>query len=111
MKLSISKNKLKINFKLKEKILSLKGIIEIPLKNIKKVHTEPPKLGLAMRVGTHFPGLIRAGTFYTRRGKEFWYFTRGKKFLVIELKNDAYKRIILGLEKNRFWKKEIDEKL
>ena len=28
--------------------------------------------------GTSIPGLIKAGTFYSNRGKEFWYVTKGK---------------------------------
>jgi len=44
--------------------------------------------------GTYLPEVIKAGTYYTPRGKEFWYVTK-KGCLVLELRDEPYKRIIL----------------
>jgi len=61
--------------------------------------------------GTFFPGIIKAGTYYTKRGKEFWYYKKGKKPLVLELRNESYKRIILGLDDAPAWQQEIQEQI
>ncbi len=111
MRLSIVKNKLCISFSLSKKILSVKGSFKIPLKNIKRVTTEKPKPTWKeiKAPGTFIPGLIKAGTYYTDSGKQFWYVTKGKGILNIELKNESYKRIVLGLDNNVKWAKKISE--
>ena len=44
----------------------------------------------------------------TKRGREFWYVTTNRGFLTIELKNDNYKRIVLGLNDNQYWADQIE---
>ena len=111
MRLSIVDDELKISFSITKKILALKGSFSIPLKNIKKVSTESPKPTWkeVKAPGTSIPGLIKAGTYYSDRGKEFWYVTKGKKILNLELKNESYKRIVLGMDSNVKWAKKISE--
>jgi len=58
---------------------------------------------------TNLPGLIKAGTYYTDKGKQFWFVTKGKGILNIELKNEPYKRIILGIDDNVKWAKKISD--
>jgi hypothetical protein len=53
--------------------------------------------------GTNIPGIIKAGTYFTNRGKEFWYITRGREILRIELKGLFYNRIILGVKDSSLW--------
>jgi len=55
------------------------------------------------------PGLIKAGTYYTDKGKQFWLVTKEKGILNIELKNESYKRIILGIDNNVKWAKKISD--
>ena len=113
MKLKIEADKLKVEFGGLERILGFKRSLEIPLKYIDRVSLEKPASSWKdLRApGTYFPGVIRAGTYYTPRGKEFWYITAGKTPLTIELKQGEYKRIILGLEKSEgeTWKQMLDE--
>ena len=111
MRLSISNKQLRISFSITKKILSMKGSFKIPLKNIKQITTEMPKPTWKeiKAPGTSIPGLIKAGTFYTDRGKEFWYVTKGKGILNIELKNESYKRLVLGLDNNVHWAKKISD--
>ena len=113
MKLTIKNGSLRIEFEGIEKVLCLKCVIEIPLKHIKKVSIEKPKRSWSdIRLpGTWIPRVIRAGTYYTSRGKEFWYMPRKKKPLVIELREGDYKRIILGLDDNEKWKAKIESLL
>jgi hypothetical protein len=111
MKISIIKEEVRINFSIAKKILTVKGSFKIPLKHIVRVTTLKPKPTWKeiKAPGTHIPGLIKAGTFYTDKGKEFWFVTKGKGILNLELKNESYKRIILGLDTNVKWAKKISE--
>jgi hypothetical protein len=112
MKLSISNEVLKIELGILEKILSFRGSLVIPLKNMGKATTKPPETCWWRDIrmpGTYFPGLIKAGTYYTRNGKEFWFVVRDKKYLTIELENESYKRIVLGLDENEQWAEKINQ--
>ena len=112
MRLILEKNVLKINLGCWEKLLACHGSFEIPLYHIETVSENLPQYTWkTIRCpGTVLPWVISAGTFYTKRkqwDKEFFYWTRGKKFLVIELKNESFKRVVLGVEKPGFWIQEI----
>jgi hypothetical protein len=49
--------------------------------------------------GTEVPGVIKAGTYRTSRGREFWYVTRRGRAhpVTISLKDHGYARLVLGL--------------
>jgi len=111
MKITITEDQLEINFSTTKKILSMKGSFKIPLKHIQSITTQLPKPTWKeiKAPGTMIPGLIKAGTYYTDKGKQFWLVTKGKGILNIELKNESYKRIILGIENNVKWAKKISD--
>ena len=108
LKLQISDGKLRIDLGDLEKVLAIKGGFEIPLENIVEVGTEAHRTGWkeTRAPGTHLPGVIKAGTYYTPRGKEFWYVTE-KGVLVLELENETYKRIVLSIDGNTEWAARI----
>jgi len=83
--------------------------LEIPLAHIASATTdEPPSSWTEIRApGTFLPGVIKAGTYYTPRGKEFWYVTKDKDYLVLELRDEPFKKIILTLEQNELWVQRI----
>ena len=109
MKLSITNNKLRIELSFAEKFASLKNSFEIPLKNIRFVSTKKPKAGIfdIRAPGTYIPGLIRAGTYFSKRGREFWFVKKNKNHLIIELADEKYTRIILSIENNKDWERRI----
>ncbi len=111
MKITITEDQLEINFSTTKKILSMKGSFKIPLKHIQSITTQLPKPTWKeiKAPGTMIPGLIKAGTYYTDNGKQFWLVTKGKGILNIELKNESYKRIILGIDNNVKWAKKISD--
>ncbi|MEM7554995.1 MAG: PH domain-containing protein [Cyanobacteria bacterium P01_A01_bin.84] len=115
MKLNIANKNLKIKFTLKEQLLAVRlhKLWEIPLSNIKQVTTNQPETHWkdVRAPGSSFPGLIRAGTYHTKRGKEFWYVTNNKNYLIIELKNEDYQRIIFTLNENNIWQQQINDLL
>ena len=112
MKLEISNGKLKIDLGDLEKVLAVRGGFEIPLENIVKAGTEAHRTGWreTRAPGTHLPGAIKAGTYYTPRGREFWYVTE-KGVLVLELEHESYTRIVLSMDGNKEWAERISEAL
>lgn len=76
--------------------------IQIPVEHITRAWLGMPKSSWKeLRVpGSFIPGLIKAGTYITPRGKEFWYVTRKKQYAVtIELTGEPYARLVLGVER------------
>ncbi|MGK7889001.1 MAG: hypothetical protein AB4042_06675 [Leptolyngbyaceae cyanobacterium] len=61
--------------------------------------------------GTFVPGVIRAGTYYTQQGREFWYVTRQEgggfeQVMVLSLSltaDEYYKRIVLSVPECQSW--------
>jgi hypothetical protein len=57
------------------------------------------------------PGIIKVGTYYSSRGKEFWYVTQKQNYLTLELKDESFQRIILTLDDNQVWLEHINQYL
>lgn len=118
MELSVDGDTFRIELGTLEKVLSFKrGSLEIPLEHIREARTGLPKqAGWDIRApGAFLPGVVKAGTYYVKRGKEwereFWYVKRGTRSLTVELVRETYKRIVLGLddEQNEYWAREIND--
>ncbi|WGV28640.1 hypothetical protein [Halotia branconii] len=111
MYMSIVEQKLQIEFTWKEQLLAVRfqKKWEIPLAHIQQVTIAKPQSNWKdLRApGTLIPGVIKAGTYYTQRGKEFWYVNRQTNYLTIELQNESYKRIILTIDNNQSWQKNL----
>lgn len=78
----------------------LGSAITIPVAHIKSVtNAEPASNWKEIRApGTFIPGVIKSGTYYSDRGREFWYVTREKDYLILELKDEYYKWITLTID-------------
>ena len=103
---------IEIQLSTKEKILSFHGsFANIPINSIKKVSTSTPKSSWndIKLPGTDI-GFFKAGTFITSRGTEFWcvYKRKSRSYLVIELKDHRYARIILTTDENNEIKNKIE---
>lgn len=109
MNLSIDRENSLLNIELSnhERLWSvrLNKMLSIPLGHIRGISTETPTISwFELRApGTFVPGLIKAGTYYNRQGRDFWYATRGKGFLVLELEGDKYNRVVLTMNDNEEW--------
>lgn len=107
MQLSLNQDQLVIQLDWYEQLLAftLHNPMTIPLAHLRQVTAEePPSRWTDLRVpGTHLPGVIKAGTYYTRHGREFWYATIDRKFLVLELREEPYEKIVLTMENNHDW--------
>ncbi|MFF0446689.1 hypothetical protein ACFYT4_09785 [Streptomyces sp. NPDC004609] len=80
------------------KLWALKSRLAIPLAHVRGATIDPgivrePK-GLRSP-GTHFPGLIVAGTYRTDGGKVFWDVRDPAKAVVIELTDERYTRLVV----------------
>ncbi|HEY9853400.1 MAG TPA: hypothetical protein V6D28_28275 [Leptolyngbyaceae cyanobacterium] len=114
MNLSIVENRLKIELEWYEQLwaFTLDKTMEIPISEIELATTEEPLSNWAeiRAPGTFLPGVIKAGTYYTLRGKEFWYVTREKDYLTLVLKKEEpYRRIVLTIDNNDDWVRRINE--
>ncbi|MBW4419257.1 MAG: hypothetical protein KME13_08505 [Myxacorys californica WJT36-NPBG1] len=115
MLLSISDTHFKIDLDLWERIWAFyfNADLHIPLAHIVRASTEEPSSDWreVRMPGTAIPGVIKAGTYYTSRGKEFWYVTRGSNYLTLELKDEFYQKIVLTIEQNQTWADQLNERL
>ncbi|MEB3830809.1 hypothetical protein [Phormidium sp. CCY1219] len=107
MKLNLNGYVFQIELDFWEQLLAfnLENKFDIPLSHIAKITAEePPSHWAEIRVpGTYFPGLIKAGTYYTPRGKEFWFVTRDKDYLVLELREEPYQKMVFTVDDNQYW--------
>jgi hypothetical protein len=82
------------------KIWALKSKIIVSKENIIRAYQNENEFtfwkGFRMP-GTEIPGIIAAGTFY-KKGRNFWDVINTKNALVIELKDNYYKKLIIEVE-------------
>ncbi|MFQ3679017.1 MAG: hypothetical protein SNJ60_00695 [Pseudanabaenaceae cyanobacterium] len=79
--------------------------IAVPIAQIRAVATTlPPADPWMIRApGTGLPGILAAGTFYSRRGREFWYVTSAESVLVLDMADFYYKRLVLNVPAAETW--------
>jgi len=81
--------------------LSLRKNVKIPLRCIADLSTAPATIPiLALRFGTHIPGLFAAGSFWTKGGKTFYYLRRRnrERCITLMLREHKYARVIVEVE-------------
>jgi hypothetical protein len=84
-----------------DKLWSLKSRLTIPLSNVRGATVDPgivhgPK-GIRAP-GTNLPGVIVAGTFHHEGERVFWDVHDPAKAVVIELADEHYARLIIGVD-------------
>lgn len=113
MNISIVGDKVRIELEWYEQLWAFTWdkIWEIPLSHIASVTSAEPQSNWAeiRAPGTFLPGVIKAGTYYSSRGKEFWYVTKDKDYLTLELKEESFKRIILTIDNSEEWVSRINQ--
>ncbi|AFY92321.1 hypothetical protein [Chamaesiphon minutus] len=115
MQLNLTTNRLTIELEWYEQLwaVTLERQMHIPLSRIDRATTEEPQSNWAeiRAPGTFLPGVIKAGTYYTKRGKEFWYVTSDRDYLTLELHDEPYRRIVITIPDNIVWAERIDRSL
>jgi hypothetical protein len=81
------------------KIWALKSRLIVPLPHIRGVHADPTMTldrckGLRLP-GTYVPGLIAAGTYYSRGRRVFWDVVRPQRSIVVDLADERYEALIV----------------
>ncbi|MDN5980023.1 hypothetical protein [Bifidobacterium mongoliense] len=83
-----------------DKVWSLTGKLIVPMEHVVGATEDPGILddvkGLRAP-GLHIPGKW-AGTFTNRGERVFWNVTRPERPVVIQLKDERYSRLVLGVE-------------
>ena len=115
MKLHLEARQLTIDLEWYEQLwaVTLDRQLHIPLDSIERVTTAEPQSDWAeiRAPGTFLPGIIKAGTYYTKRGKEFWYVTTDRDYLTLELHDEPYRRIVITIPDRIAWGERIDRAL
>jgi hypothetical protein len=111
MKLHLEARQLTIDLEWYEQLwaVTLDRQLHIPLDSIDRVTTTEPQSDWAeiRAPGTFLPGIIKAGTYYTKRGKEFWYVTTDRDYLTLELHDEPYRRIVITIPDPLAWGERI----
>ena len=99
MNIVIDKDAMRIELSILEKILTFHKSFKVPLSQITEVSNDllTPTWKEIRVPGTAIPGVTKAGTYYTSRGKEFWMLKKNDNPIRIELNNNKLKRVILGI--------------
>ena len=83
------------------KLWALRSRVTVPLAAVRSVRHDPDAAGTlwpGWRVpGTHFPGLITAGTYYWRGVKSFWSVKRKGNAVVIDLEGATFDRLVVDV--------------
>jgi hypothetical protein len=112
MQLSLADEKLSIEFEWYEQLWAFRfdRVMEISIAHVRSVSaTEPHSNWAQVRApGTFVPGIIKAGTYYTKQGKEFWYVTDDKNYLTLELQDEPYRQVIITIPESQSWLDRID---
>lgn len=115
MQLTLTPTTLQIHLTGQERLWAfhLGCLIEVPLTKITRVTTElPVSTWREIRApGTYLPGVIKAGTYYTERGREFWYVTDWSSVLHFEIQDDYYQEIILTVADHLTWVERIRQRI
>lgn len=83
----------------KEKFLALKRTISIPKENITSVSTEKARPAwLSIKRGTHIPKGFMAGTFWTRKGKAFYYVKDFTECVTLNLQDHEYSKVVIEVD-------------
>jgi hypothetical protein len=81
---------------------AMKHEIRVPLNHIVGMREAPsPSIGWFdgfKLMGTNCPNRFRAGTFYQQGAKVFWDARQGGKVLIVDLKDEGYKKLIVEVE-------------
>lgn len=107
MQIHLTTERLQIEFEWYERLwaVRIEPTMDIPLAHISSVTIDEPSSNWAeiRSPGTFLPGVIKAGTYYTKQGKEFWYVTDDRNYLTLELHDEPYRRIVMTSPDNRSW--------
>jgi len=83
-------------------VFAMKGKLTIPLSHVRSARHDPPYAdrfwhGFNM-IGSDFPGVFAAGTFWSSEGWRFWDVLHPEQAIVIELQDERLAEVIVDVE-------------
>jgi hypothetical protein len=102
--LELTKDELVVHLRAWEALASVHRSIRVPLANVRGATEDEGFRGreLGLRApGTGLPGVLHAGTFYKDGDRQFVFIGPHTHPVVIELENEKWRRIVLGVEDAR----------
>ena len=98
---SVRDNRLIVTIEGLRRIWALKRGFDIPMDRVVSVAADPDiaRTRKGTRApGTYLPGVITAGTYFRKGDRNFWDVIRTQNVIVIELRDEPYRRLILEVE-------------
>jgi hypothetical protein len=81
------------------KLWAFRSQLEIPVEHITAVEVDPAQVGRWWHgvkvLGTEFPGLFGAGTFYYHGQLVFWDVNDPTRTIIVSLDHERYKKLIV----------------
>ncbi len=114
---------IEIKFKDKNMILTVKGMhklwtlkseLIIPIEQIEGARINPEEAAYPKgwrSPGTYIPGLITAGTYRAKGNKVFWDVCNKEKTIIIDLKKNDYKSIVIEVNDPQNAVNQISKKI
>ncbi|HEY1419851.1 MAG TPA: hypothetical protein VGG90_03990 [Candidatus Dormibacteraeota bacterium] len=100
--IEVSATSLIVHIRGADQFFALKSQIEVPLDHIARVIVNPPEahsIWHGLRIGgTNLPGVITAGRFVHHGEWAFWDVSDPDKAICIELHDEHYARIVVGVD-------------
>lgn len=100
--LRVHNGNLEINIEGADKLWALKSQLTIPLAHISSV-THDPEIAKGWwhgfkAPGTNIPGVLTAGSYYEHKEWTFWDVHNPENTIVITLKDERYKKLVIEVE-------------
>jgi hypothetical protein len=98
--ITIEDGMLNVHLRLWDRILAVHGSLHVPLTHVKSASAGacPPVPWFSKLVGTDFPGVVAAGTFFDKSGWMFYDYGAGHECLFLELEHEFYKRAAIEID-------------
>ena len=100
--IEITTDSLTVHMKGADKLWTLKSRLQIPLANVisaQPARTEATRWLHGMRVGgTHIPGVISVGRFYSHGELVFWDGHETENAIAIQLLDERYDKLVIEVE-------------
>jgi hypothetical protein len=103
-RLELTGRELIVHLRWWESLLALRPSVRVPLAHVRGATEDNGFRGLALGLripGTHVPGVISAGTFLRDGDKQFVFIRPRLQTVVIEMTDDAWTRLIIGVRDAR----------
>jgi len=99
----LTEDTLVVHVKGMDRIFALTSRLEIPLSHVLGAQVDPelghPEWWKSLRfTATQIPWVVSAGTFYQEGERVFWDVRDPERVVVIQLRDERYARLVIGVE-------------